>query len=139
VDAEILGYAVYVATKIVAYVCWCYFGVWLFDPARAHKLGVAVVYGFARFLLGLFLGIGIFFAAWGMANATRNAPLTYLAIYVPARMAEWLVLYVLIRRAASSPARVIGWVGGGVLVSCLADIPLGILEGGVVPIGRPFC
>jgi len=24
-------------------------------------------------------------------------------------------------------------------VSCLADIPLGIMEGGVVPVGRPFC
>ena len=33
----------------------------------------------------------------------------------------------------------VGWVLGGIAVSCLADIPIGIMEGGVVAVGRPFC
>jgi hypothetical protein len=138
-DPEILGYVVYVATKITVYASWCYLGVRLFDPARTQSAGIAVIYGFARFLLGFVVGIGIFFAALDMNNATRNAPLTYVAIYVPARIVEWSLWYAVIRRRSASLVRVGGWVGGGVLVSCIADVPLGILEGGVVPIGRPFC
>jgi len=91
-DSEILGYVVYVTTKITAYASWCYLGVRLFDPARTQLAGIAAIYGFARFLLGLVAGIGIFLAALEMNNATR-----------------------------------------------IADVPLGILEGGVVPVGRPFC
>jgi len=35
--------------------------------------------------------------------------------------------------------RSFGWVLGGIVVSCLADIPIGVMEGGVVPVWRPFC
>jgi hypothetical protein len=138
-DSEIPGYVAYVATKIAAYVSWCYLGVRLFDPARTQPAAIAAIYGVARFLLGLVIGIGIFFAALDMNNATRNAPLTYVAVYVPARIVEWLLWYALIRRRSTSFARIAAWIGGGVLVSCVADVPLGILEGGIVPVGRPFC
>ena len=138
-DSEILGYVVYVATKITASASWCYLGVRLFDPARTQSAGIAASYGFARFLLGLVVGIGIFFAALDINNTTRNAPLTYVAIYVPARIVEWSLWYGVIRRRSASLPRIAGWIGSGVLVSCVADVPLGILEGGVVPVGRPFC
>jgi hypothetical protein len=84
------------------------------------------------------VGVFIFFAALSMNNATRNAPLTYLSIYVPVRVVEWVIFHVLVSRTVQWPKSP-AWVLGGVGVSCLADIPLGIMEGGVVPVGRPFC
>ncbi|HEV8337570.1 MAG TPA: hypothetical protein VGR67_14245 [Candidatus Polarisedimenticolia bacterium] len=80
-----------------------------------------------------------------MNNATRNAPLTYVAIYVPVRIVEWMILRVFITRNPLGVARETlwaksaFWVAGGVVISCLADLPLGVMEGGIVPIGRPFC
>jgi len=35
--------------------------------------------------------------------------------------------------------RSILWILGAVVVSCAADVPIGIMEGGIVPVGRPFC
>jgi low temperature requirement protein LtrA len=89
-------------------------------------------------ILGILLGIGIFLAALSMNNATRNTFLTYLVIYVPVRIGEWLLWYFLIR-TESGRGHPLTWIAGRVLVSCLADIPLGIMEGRVVPVGRPFC
>jgi len=74
-----------------------------------------------------------------MNNATRNAPLTYAAIYIPVRVVEWLLWYAILRTRPAPIRTAIAWIGGGVFLSCAADIPLGILEGGVVPVGRPFC
>ena len=84
------------------------------------------------------VGVFIFFAALSMNNTTRNAPLTYFSIYVPVRVVEWVIFHVLVSRTVQWPKSP-AWVLGGVGVSCLADIPLGIMEGGVVPVGRPFC
>jgi hypothetical protein len=94
--------------------------------------------GVARLGLGIVVGVFIFFAALSMNNATRNAPLTYVSIYIPVRVVEWVIFHFLVSRTVQWP-KSIGWVVGGVVVSCLADIPLGIMEGGVVPVGRPFC
>jgi hypothetical protein len=74
-----------------------------------------------------------------MNNATRNAPMTYAAIYIPVRVLEWTIMYFIIRRGRASFMRAFIWVGGGIIISCLADIPLGIMNHGVVPAGRPFC
>ena len=95
-------------------------------------------WGGARLVLGVVVGAFIFLAALSMNNATRNAPLTYVSIYVPVRVVEWVVLHVMVSRRVAWPKSA-GWVLGGVIVSCLADIPLGIMEGGIVPVGRPFC
>jgi hypothetical protein len=138
-DSEIPGYVAYVATKIAAYASWCYLG----GPALRSRADAACEH--RGDLRGRALparprrSIGIFFAAIDMNNATRNAPLTYVAVYVPVRIVEWSLWYALIRRRSTSLARIAGWIGGGVLVSCVADVPLGILEGGIVPVGRPFC
>jgi hypothetical protein len=133
-----LPYAVYVLTKVLAYTAWCFLGIAWFASSRRHRLRSAFLFGLGRFLLGVFLGLGIFLAALSMNNATRNAPLTYFAIYVPVRLGEWLLWYFVLR-TRSGDARAALWVGGGIVISCLSDIPLGILEGGVIPVGRPFC
>jgi hypothetical protein len=135
---EVLGYAVYVVVKCIAYVTWCFVGLRLLAPEQPRPLRRAAPLGVARLGLGVVVGMFIFFAALSMNNATRNAPLTYLSIDVPVRVVEWVIFHVLVSRTVQWP-RSPAWVLGGVGVSCLADIPLGIMEGGVVPVGRPFC
>lgn len=136
---DVLPYAGYVLTKAVAYSAWCFVGVTWFAPARQPRVQAAILFGLGRLVLGVALGLGIYLAALSMNNATRNAPLTYLAIYVPVRVGEWGLWYFVLRTQPGGRGRAIVWIVGGIVVSCLADIPLGILEGGVVPVGRPFC
>ena len=88
--------------------------------------------------MGVFFGMGIFLAALTMNNAVKNSMLTYWVVYVPVRIVEWSLMLLILRRQGAAP-QYVSWVAGGVVISCLADIPLGILEGGVVPVGRPFC
>ncbi len=135
---ELLGYTVYVVVKCIAYVSWCFVGLRLLSSEQPRPLRRAAVLGVARFGLGVAVGVFIFIAALSMNNATRNAPLTYLSIYVPVRILEWGIFHFLISRKIQWPGSA-AWVLGGVVVSCLADVPLGIMEGGVVPVGRPFC
>ena len=134
---DLAQYFVYIAVKYAAYATWCYAGLRCLAPDRLRPGKVASVLGGLRLLLGIALGLFIFFAALSMNNATRNAPLTYFSIYVPVRVAEWTIFHFLI--GGIRGFRSAGWVLGGVVVSCLADIPIGIMEGGVVPVGRPFC
>jgi len=133
-----LGHAAYILVKYFAYVWWCWVGLRLLAPEHSGLLRRAALLGIARLTLGIFLGLFIFFAALSMNNATRNAPLTYVSIYVPVRILEWVVLHTFVVRMFQR-WKSISWVFGGVIVSCLADIPLGIMERGVVPVGRPFC
>lgn len=135
---EVFGYAAYIAVKYVAYASWCFVGLRSLAPERPNRSRRAALLGFARLALGIVVGVFIFFAALSMNNATRNAPLTYVAIYVPVRVVEWVILHAFVSRRVDGP-KSLGWVLGGVVVSCLADIPLGIMQGGVVPVGRPFC
>jgi len=136
--SDIIPYAVYALGKFAAYSAWCYVGISWFAPDSKPRLKNALLFGFGRLMLGILLGIGIFLAALSMNNATRNSFLTYLVIYVPVRIGEWLLWYFLIRTERGG-RRALAWIAGGVLISCLADIPLGIMEGRVVPVGRPFC
>ena len=135
---EALEFAVYVAVKCVAYVGWCWVGLRLLDPDRPAPFVRATSLGIGRLAFGVVIGLTIFVAALSMNNATRNAPLTYFSIYVPVRVVEWTIWHVFVSRKFAG-VKSVGWVLGGVVVSCLADIPLGIMEGGVVPVGRPFC
>jgi hypothetical protein len=135
---ELLGFLAYLMTKFAAYSGWCYLGLRWFDPGRDMKVKGSLFFGFLRLLMGVFFGMGIFLAALTLNNATRNSVMTYLVVYVPVRIVEWSLMLLILRRQGAFP-RYAAWVSGGVLISCLADIPLGIMEGGVVPVGRPFC
>jgi len=135
---ELLGFLAYLLTKFAAYSAWCYVGLRWFDPSRSQKSRESLFYGFLRLLMGVVFGIGIFLAALTLNNAVRNSILTYFVVYVPVRIVEWSLMLLILRRQGAVP-QYASWVAGGVVISCLADIPLGIMEGGVVPVGRPFC
>jgi len=128
----------YVLVKALAYIAWCYVGVRWFQPDNHSPGAAAIALGLGRLLLGVGLGLVIFVAALTMNNATRNAPLTYAAIYVPVRVIEWSIWYLFVRHRGSA-VRTPLWIIGGVIISCIADLPIGIAEHGVVPVGRPFC
>lgn len=135
---ELLGFAAYLLTKFTAYSGWCYLGLAWFDPTRSPKATGSLFYGLVRLLMGIVFGLAIFFAALTLNNAVKNSLLTYFVVYVPVRVIEWSLMLWILRREGTFP-RYLLWVGGGVILSCLADIPLGVMEGGVVPVGRPFC
>ena len=135
---ELLGFLGYLLTKFAAYSGWCYVGLRWFDPSREGIVRGSLFYGFLRLLMGVFFGMGIFLAALTLNNAVRNSILTYFVVYVPVRVVEWSLMLLILRRQGAVP-KYAAWVAGGVVISCLADIPLGIMEGGVVPVGRPFC
>lgn len=135
---EPLGYVLYALVKFAAYASWCYAGVRLLDPGRPSPARRALWLGLGRLILGVGVGLFIYLAALSMNNATRDAGLTYAAIYIPVRIAEWAFWHLLVGRRFAW-RRSLAWIAGGVVVSCLADVPLGLMEGGVVPVGRPFC
>lgn len=135
---ELVGFLAYLLTKFAAYSGWCYVGLRWFDPSRKRKARGSLFYGFLRLLMGVCFGMGIFLAALTMNNAVKNSILTYFVIYVPVRVVEWSIMLLILRPRGGIP-RYAAWIAGGVVISCLADIPLGMMEGGVVPVGRPFC
>ena len=135
---EFLGFLAYLLTKFAAYGGWCYVGLRWFDSGRERKIRSCLFYGFLRLLMGVFFGMGIFLGALTMNNAVRNSILTYFVVYAPVRVVEWSLMLLILRRRGALP-QYAAWVAGGVVISCLADIPLGIMEGGIVPVGRPFC
>lgn len=135
---ELVGFLAYLLTKFAAYSGWCYLGLRWFDPSRQRKARVSLFYGVLRLLMGVFFGMGIFLAALTMNNAVKDSILTYFVIYVPVRVVEWSIMLLILRPRGGIPRYAV-WVAGGVVISCLADIPLSIMEGGVVPVGRPFC
>jgi hypothetical protein len=135
---EFLGFLAYLLTKFAANSGWCFIGLRWFDPSRDRKVRGSLFYGFLRLLMGVFFGMGIFLAALTMNNAVKNSILTYFVVYVPVRIVEWSLMLMILRRQGAA-AQHLAWVAGGVVISCLADIPLGVMEGGLVPVGRPFC
>jgi hypothetical protein len=128
----------YLLVKALAYIVWCYLGLRWFRPGSHSPHVAAIALGLGRLALGVCLGLLIFLAALSMNNATRNAPLTYALIYVPVRIFEWSIWYIIVGgRHLSIHAAL--WIVGGVIISCVADLPIGIEEHGIVPVGRPFC
>lgn len=138
-------YPIYLVTKFAAYVVWCYFGLRLLRGQAS--LGRGMGYGFVRFLVGAFFGVGIFLIG-GMLHleVPRHPVLMYLGIYAPVRYVEWSILaFLLISGAPASfrEKRTQLWTLGGIGVSHLADLPLILLtyEGakGFLPVGRFLC
>src|SRR6266436_6190487 len=124
---DFFPYLLYVAVKYVSYASWCLVGVLWFVPDRGYLRG-ALLFGLGRLLLGMCLGLVIFFLALHLNNSTRNSVLAYGLVYVPVRILEWAVWFRLLRTRPVGNLLALTWVGGGVVVSCIADVPLGILE-----------
>lgn len=138
----------YLVVKFLAYTGWIFFGL--------RKLGNESSPLVRSLLLGLFrLGLGFFFGVliWLASSALLSMlgyglpqnVFTYLAVYVPVRWFEWSILAAILVPSSVAqfflgvrrPDRL--WRLGGIVISCLADIPLIISLGGVIPTGRFLC
>jgi hypothetical protein len=142
---------IYPGIKLVAYTLWSYLALRYFRPQQPDLLSRSLVYGFLRLLMGLFFGGVIFVAGLLILSVIgtglpQNA-LTYVLIYIPVRWVEWSLMAALVV-PGSFPFvwRVVGtspedrtWRLVGIIISCLADIPMIIAFGGVIPTGRILC
>lgn len=160
-----MGAIWYILVKLVAYTAWSALGLqWLRCPssATAEVLSQpakndaqsnwlpAIGFGVLRLFMGVFFGLLIFAIASALADNTtpwivRDAAI-YAAVYVPVRWIEWTILAWFIAKRFRKVSWAFRWSDiatrwrvGGIIISCLADIPLIISLGGVVPVGRFFC
>jgi hypothetical protein len=140
------GPLVYAVCKGVAYIVWSGVGAKLHGH-RDRLILKAVLFGLLRVAMGLLIGLfAILLLVNAFSRTLPSEPLLYLAVYVPVRWAEWSVLgwlmdsghrtakNLLIGEAAASRL----WRIGGIVISCLADIPM-ILELNGLPLGRFMC
>lgn len=139
----------YIGIKFLAYSGWIFWGQHTLRHEPAPSPFGALALGFLRLCLGLFFGVLIYLLSATLLSHLGNglAPniLTYLAVYVPVRWLEWSIMAVILAPGsflqfffgAAKPDRM--WRLGGIIISCLADIPLIIGLGGVIPTGRFLC
>jgi hypothetical protein len=140
----------YFGTKFIAYSVWCFLGLRKLRSSVA-TFGQALLFGLLRLIMGLFFGVVIWLASsWMLSAVGYGLPqnvLAYLLVYVPVRWIEWSIMAALI---APQPFSATGWlIGstpadrywrlGGIVISCLADIPMIVDLGGVIPTGRFLC
>ena|SRR5215467_9726071 len=132
-----MGYVLYVAVKLIAYIGWCWLGLRLWRPGFA-SLPRGVLFGVVRLAIGIGFGVVVFFAFY---TGPDNLFWKYIAIYSPIRLVEWFVMALILgqKNENRSWTGVILWCLGGILVSFLADIasPEGI-EGHFC-VGRCLC
>jgi hypothetical protein len=141
----------YPAIKLLAYTLWCYLGLRNFRPPMNDLYGRSLRYGFLRLLMGFFFGVAIWLiSSLLISHIGDGFPqniLTYGLVYVPVRWIEWSIMAALIvpgsfpfvRRISGTSPRDRNWRLGGIAISCLADIPLIVSLGGVIPTGRFLC
>ncbi len=143
---ELAGFLVYVAVKLAAYGAWCGLGA----RVHGHREGLiwrGLVFGVVRFGMGAFFGLIAIVALLNLLNVVvHNSIQLYLLVYVPVRWIEWSLMVPLLDKegpslrglvAGRTPASAY-WRLGGIVLSCLADIPMMIGAGGL-PIGRFMC
>jgi hypothetical protein len=141
----------YAAVKLLAYGCWSYLGLRNFRPPMNNLYGRSLVYGFLRLLMGLFFGVCIWMISTVvLSHIGYGLPqniLTYALVYLPVRWIEWSIMAALIvpgsfpfvHWIAGTSRQDRNWRLGGIVISCLADIPLIVSLGGVIPTGRFLC
>jgi len=144
----------YLGVKFLAYSAWLYYGLLRFH-GRRPGLGAAAAFGLIRLLMGFFFGVLIYLASsWvvtslsaGLGFGFARNLVAYLLVYVPVRWVEWSIMAAFLSpRPVGGFGLVFGddpgdraWRAGGILISCLADIPLIVSLGGVIPTGRFLC
>lgn len=141
----------YPAIKLLAYSFWCYLGLRNFRPPMNDVYSRSLLYGFLRLLMGLFFGVVIWLiSSIVLSHIGYGLPqniLTYVLVYVPVRWIEWSIMatlivpdsFSLLRWISGTSPRDRNWRLGGIVISCLADIPLIASLGGVIPTGRFLC
>jgi hypothetical protein len=107
---------------------------------RNSALWPSFGYGALRFGMGVLIGTWLIlsWAAW-IEGLGFGKLMTYGLVYPPVRVLEWGVIALLLNRRYGrlAPRKALLWVAGGIVLSCLLDIPM--LQGEVMPKGRIFC
>lgn len=140
----------YIGGKLIAYCAWCYLGLRRFRASLGDLYTRSFFFGFLRLIMGLFFGVVIWLASsWMLSAVGYGLPqniLTYLLVYVPVRWIEWSIMAALIVPELSFSSWLFGsspadryWRLSGIVISCLADIPIIADLGGVIPTGRFLC
>jgi len=144
-----MGVVLYIAVKLLAYFCWVYFGLQLFRGDQSPLRAAA--YALFRLFLGFLFGLVIFFLLSLFSPVLGAIPMqsvfAYLLIYVPVRWVEWMIMATLLNpNHLSFEQAVTGagrsdrlWRLGGIAISCIADVPIILFLGGVIPTGRILC
>lgn len=138
----------YLVVKYLAYSGWMFFGLQKLrnDPSPLLR---SLLLGLLRLCLGIFFGVLIYLLSSGLMSlfgyGLGQNVIVYLLVYVPVRWIEWGIMSMFLISpdgagflvGESKPDRL--WRLGGIVISCLADIPLIISLGGVIPTGRFLC
>jgi hypothetical protein len=138
----------YLVVKYLAYSLWMFFGLQKLrnDPSPLLR---SLLLGLLRLCLGFFFGVLIYLLSSGLMSlfgyGLGQNVIVYLLVYVPVRWIEWGIMSMFLISpdgagflvGESKPDRL--WRLGGIVISCLADIPLIISLGGVIPTGRFLC
>lgn len=163
------AFLIYIILKLVAYIFWCHLGINKLLVLKILKkvIYVSTLLGIIRLLIGMIFGFLIIciLADLMYTKYSLNKWLTYLLCYVPTRIFEWYIIYILIKsinlkipfinnisnaNLTSNDLKsnmisqgtsnhkfkhVCYWILGGTLISCLADLPI-VLSLGILPINR---
>lgn len=139
----------YIGGKFLAYSAWIFFGLRSLRNESTPSPLRSLALGFVRLSLGLLFGVLIYVLSATLLTHIGYgfAPnvLTYLSVYVPVRWIEWSIITAILIPTSFSQfffgaaKRDRLWRLGGIAISCLADIPLIISLGGVIPTGRFLC
>jgi hypothetical protein len=138
----------YLVVKFLAYSGWMFFGLRKLrnDPSPLLR---SLLLGLLRLCLGFFFGVLIYLLSSALLSLSGYGPgqnvIAYLLAYVPVRWIEWGIMSMFLISpdgasflvGESKPDRL--WRLGGIVISCLADIPLIVSLGGVIPTGRFLC
>jgi hypothetical protein len=141
----------YIAGKYAAYSLWCFLAFRWVHREPSPKTARALAFGFLRLLMGLFFGVVIWLgSSWMLSAIGYGIPqnfAAYLLVYIPVRWIEWSLMAGFLAPGTLAPqAWLIGtspsdrlWRLGGIAISCIADTPLILSLGGVIPTGRFLC
>lgn len=139
----------YILTKLLAYIGWMYVGLRVLPGESRASAARAFFLGMLRLFLGLLFAVVIYLFSSALLThlgfGLAANVLTYLSVYVPVRWLEWSLMAALVLSPSISQF-LLGtgktdrlWRAGGIVLSCLADIPLIVSLGGVIPTGRFLC
>jgi len=143
---EGVGFLVYSLVKFGAYVGWSTLGVKLHGHTNRIFLR-GLLWGVVRLFMGIVFGlVAIGLLANLIVGVAKSQPATYFIVYVPVRWVEWSLLGLWLDTQPPSIKAFLGgssrtsvyWKLGGIVISCLADIPVLLAVGGL-PVGRFMC
>lgn len=138
----------YLVIKFLAYSAWVFVGIRSVRKENRPLLR-SFLLGFFRLGLGFFFGVLIYLLSSALMSqlgfSSNSNVLAYLAVYVPVRWIEWSIMAAILVPGTFAQF-LVGvaktdrlWRFGGIVISCLADIPLMVALGGVIPTGRFLC